>query len=66
MEEILDRVIRYERKTAKKEGKIEGKIEGIKSIINNMLQQGLEVSDINKLTGVTIKKIEQIKKEIGN
>ncbi len=62
MEEILDRVIRYERKTAKKEGKIEG----IKSIINNMLQQGLEVSDINKLTGVTIKKIEQIKKEIGN
>ena len=52
MEEILDRVIRYERKTAKKEGKIEGKIEGIKSIINNMLQQGLEVSDINKLKGL--------------
>ena len=55
MEEILDRVIKYERREARKEE--------IRNVVNNMLQKGVTVNEIEELTGISKRKIEAIKKE---
>lgn len=56
MEEVIERLKRDLIK--------EGLKEGISSIIKNMLQKGIKVNEINELTGVSKKEIEQIKQSM--
>ena len=43
------------------EGRKEGKIEGIAELTEKMLQKGLSNADIRDITGLSIKKIEEIR-----
>lgn len=52
MEAILEKVIEYERKDA------------VRTIINNMILNGITKEEIEKITGVTKDEIEKIAKKI--
>ena len=48
----------------KAEGKLEGKEEEKKLITDKLIKKGMSFKEIADITGLTIEKIEEIKKEI--
>ena len=46
------------------EGKKEGKQEGITEVTEKMIQKGLSNADIRDMTGLSIKKIEEIRNSL--
>ncbi|EHK2401919.1 hypothetical protein CYK77_15385 [Clostridium perfringens] len=62
---IYDRISALENAEAKgkKEGKLEGKLESKLEVVKESLSQGLEISLISKITGLSEEEILKIKKE---
>ena len=48
----------------KETGRIEGKKEELVSVVKNMLQSGLSNKEIRKYTNISLKELNEIKKEI--
>ena len=63
---IYDRISALENAEAKgkKEGKLEGKLESKLEVVKESLSQGLEISLISKITGLSEEEILKIKKDI--
>ena len=63
---IYDRISALETAEAKgkKEGKLEGKLESKLEVVKESLSQGLEISLISKITGLSEEEILKIKKDI--
>ncbi|MDK0981382.1 Rpn family recombination-promoting nuclease/putative transposase [Clostridium perfringens] len=63
---IYDRISALENAEAKgkKEGKLEGKLESKLEVVKKSLSQGLEISLISKITGLSEEEILKIKKDI--
>ena len=63
---IYDRISALENAEAKgkKEGKLEGKLESKLEVVKESLSQGLEISLISKITGLSKEEILKIKKDI--
>ncbi|AQW28443.1 MULTISPECIES: Rpn family recombination-promoting nuclease/putative transposase [Clostridium] len=63
---IYDRISALENAEAKgkKEGKLEGKLESKLEVVKESLSQGLEISLISKITGLSEEEILKIKKDV--
>nr|WP_015141717.1 Rpn family recombination-promoting nuclease/putative transposase [Clostridium perfringens]AFV15134.1 hypothetical protein pCpb2-CP1_46 [Clostridium perfringens] len=63
---IYDRISALENAEAKgkKEGKLEGKLESKLEVVRESLSQGLEISLISKITGLSEEEILKIKKDV--
>ena len=63
---IYDRISALENAEAKgkKEGKLEGKLESKLEVVKKSLSQGLEISLISKITGLSEEEILKIKKDV--
>ncbi|MGM8299943.1 Rpn family recombination-promoting nuclease/putative transposase, partial [Clostridium perfringens] len=63
---IYDRISALENAEAKgkKEGKLAGKLESKLEVVKESLSQGLEISLISKITGLSEEEILKIKKDI--
>ena len=57
-------VLDYAEAKGKKEGKLEGKLESKLEVVKESLSQGLEISLISKITGLSEEEILKIKKDI--
>lgn len=62
--EMIREENRMIRDAGRKAGIIAGREEGRKEIISNMLKNGMKEEEIIKITGISKKELEQVKKKI--